>query len=425
MAHALRLPAAVPTRSTEVIPDAPRVAGAHVTMTVEAMPGLTALDTLGATWNRVVEQSDADHVFSTAEWVRTWSESFATPEELLTLVVREAGEVRAIAPLVCRQRRSGVAYERVEAIYNAHTPRFDVIVSDSTGGAYRALWQALAPRRSFGSLELREIPATSPTLRTFSEFAVRDGLLVGLRPDSESPYVDIRGSWNDYEASLDRLHVRNLRRHLRNLSRLGHVSLETVTGGPGLRDALPQALSLEAAAWKGAAGTAISCDPSLVRFYTVLAERAAARGWLRLEFLTVNGRRVAVAIGVLYRNRLYSLKTGYDPALSMHSPGQLLWWLSLQQAFEERIDAYDLLGSNDSWKLVWTPNTRPHRGLTILPASLAGRVRHATRFELMPRVRATRLYAGCRDLHQKIQAANRHRHHTHSQPSSSDGEAEG
>ena len=65
-------------------------------------------------------------------------------------------------------------------------------------------------------------------------------------------------------------------------------------------------LRLEAAAWKGKARTAISCDADVARFYSTLAQRAAERGWMRLHFLQAP-QRVAFDYSLAYRNRIQLL----------------------------------------------------------------------------------------------------------------------
>ena len=45
-----------------------------------------------------------------------------------------------------------------------------------------------------------------------------------------------------------------------------------------------------------------------------MARWAAAKGWLRLAFLRLDGKPLAFDFGLNDGNTLYSLKTGYDEA---------------------------------------------------------------------------------------------------------------
>ena len=70
------------------------------------------------------------------------------------------------------------------------------------------------------------------------------------------------------------------------------------------------------------------------RFYTLLTERAEECDWLRLLFLSVNGRRIAASFAAIYDKRLFLLKTGYDPEFARCSPFKLLTYFAVQYAFE-------------------------------------------------------------------------------------------
>jgi len=181
-----------------------------------------------------------------------------------------------------------------------------------------------------------------------------------------------------------------LRNRMKRLSKLGRVSLETVTGGADLLDALEDGYRLEAAAWKGKAGSAIQCDASLRRFYTLLAQRAAERGWLRLQFLKLDDKRIAFAYCLAYADRMYLLKPGFDPEFAAFSPGNLLFYRALEECHSSRIVAYDFLGYDDHWKRQWANQFIAHSTLFLYAKQPLTRLDHYTRFALIPRLRRAR-----------------------------------
>lgn len=358
---------------------------------LECLPGPAGLERLAPVWNTVVERAALKHPFATHEWMRAWCATQIDPERLRCFVVRAGDDVVAIAPLVERRGPAGLTLTR-SGVSCAHTPRLDLIVADGHDEAYRLLWQAIAPRGWSESLELQDLDVNGPTFAAIHTLARRDGLLVGCHPTLEAPCIALEGTWDDYYRGLPRERRDALAKRLRRLSRLGDVRLETVRERAALPEALDRAFQLEAAAWKYSAGTAILCRPELVRFYTEMAVGMADRGWLRLQFLTVGGERVAFLFGLEYGRRLYSLKTGYDPAYSSYSPGQQLFQLAIREAFERGLDAFDLLGSRTAWKRHWTAQSAQHYRVTVLPRTVAGRLAHAIRFQLIPGLRRSHLY---------------------------------
>ena len=104
-----------------------------------------------------------------------------------------------------------------------------------------------------------------------------------------SPRVNLNRSWEEFHQTLPAKHRSNLRNRYKRFEQLAPWELHLESAADQLEDGL----RLEAAAWKGGAGTAILADPAVSRFYRLFAERAAERGWLRLNFLRSAGRPAA------------------------------------------------------------------------------------------------------------------------------------
>ena len=368
-------------------------AKASVPLTIECLSGLHGLDALAPYWDDVVERAGLRHPFVSYEWLRPWCETQADPGTLRFYVVCAGETIAGIAPVVEERGTAGRLVRR--GLSGPHTPTLDFLVADRHEETWRLLWKAVAPRRS-QQLQLQDLAEDGPTLAALEAQAREAGLPVGREPTLDSPYVLLNGTWETYQRSLSRQQTDALRKRMRRLSGIGEVRLHTVHERSEVPAAIERALWLEGAAWKRDAGTAISCDPSLVRFYTEIALRAADRGWLRLQFLTVNGDAIAFTLCLEYDRRMYSLKTGYDPAHAANSPGQLVFQLAIRDAFERGLDTFELLGASSEWKRYWTSRHRQHHRLTVLPDTAAARVAHAVRFRLVPAVRASRFYQHCR-----------------------------
>jgi CelD/BcsL family acetyltransferase involved in cellulose biosynthesis len=256
------------------------------------------------------------------------------------------------------------------------------------GQAQRAIWRHLVSMDDWDVLRLMQVPEGSPTPDGIGSLARRDRCLTGSWESCLSPYVATVGSWPDYERSWKSKHRSILKNRLARLESLGPVRFETITsGGDELRRALAEGLRIEALAWKAESGTAILSDRQAIRFYEKLAEVGAERGWLRLIFLTVGGRRIAFSYALEYDRRLYGLKTGYDPDFARCSPGSLLFHHILRTAFEGDVVEYDFLGDEARWKRDWCPRLRSHTWSYVFRPGLAPRLVHAVKFRALPRLR--------------------------------------
>lgn len=361
-------------------------------MNVEVIRTTEQLAKLGPMWDDLVTRAGVSHPFVTHTWVQTWWECFGGGADLMTLVLQEEGKPIAIAPLQrVTERLYGRAHRCVRFLANDHTPRCDFVVAAKPEESYAAICKFLMNEDAgWDVLQLRDVPADSPTLRELTTHAAQYGFLSGTRRAANSPCLPTTSAWGEFMETLPPKRRWFLRNRMKRLAKSGRVSLETVTGGADLPGALEDGFRLEAAAWKGKAGTAIECDATLRRFYTLLAQRAAERGWLRLQFLKLDEKRIAFAYCLAYADRMYLLKPGFDPEFAAFSPGNLLFYLVLEECHSSRIVAYDFLGYEDHWKRQWANQSIAHSTLFLYAKQPLTRLDHYTRFALIPRLRRAR-----------------------------------
>jgi CelD/BcsL family acetyltransferase involved in cellulose biosynthesis len=370
---------------------------ADLAVAAEAAPALPALqvDTvsdfdafvaLEPDWNRLCDEAGIDHPFLRHEWFRTWWESFGEGKRLHVIVVRLGGVPIAMAPLMlCRERIYGLRVRRLQTIANVHTQRADLFVGRGAENVYRAIWDCLRRQKALWDVVvLCQVPGRSPTLVRLPVLAAADRFRVVLSRAADSPCVLLKGTWDAYFNGLARKHRSNLRNRLKRLEELGPVKIEVIRDAAAVGTALEDGLRIEAAAWKGRAGSAIGARPELSRFYSGLAARAARQGWLQLQFLTVGGRRIAFAYSLGYENKLYLLKPGYDPAFATYSPSNLLCYLVLRDAFARGIVAYDFLGADDPWKRDWTADATPHTWLFVFGNTPRARALYFAKVHVVP-----------------------------------------
>jgi CelD/BcsL family acetyltransferase involved in cellulose biosynthesis len=370
--------------------------------TTEVVADYSAFLRLEAEWNDVVARAQVPHPFLRHEWIRTWWDSFGPSarsarsgqanRELHIIVVRDEGRIIAIAPLM---RETAVAYglpvRRLALLANDHTPRTDFVIADKPDEAYRAIWNVLfRDIDQWDVLQLTQLLRTSTTVATMSQFAAAEGLPIGTWKSSDSPYLELTGTWDSYWASLSSKFRSNVRNRLSRLKQIGEPALEVLVDRSDIAAACDDAWRLEASGWKDQEGTSICSDAAVRRFYTLLADRAAACGWLRLVFLTVGGRRIAVSYGAVYDDRLFLFKTGYDREFHTCSPFKLLTYFAAQEGFARGLREIDFLGDTEPWKQEWTPASRGHDWVFLFSNSRRARLLHSIKFQMAPELKKWR-----------------------------------
>jgi len=353
---------------------------------VETVSDYKALLNLEPVWNEVAEAAGLDHPFLEHAWVRTWWECFGAGSTLRILLVKAGDQTVAIAPLILTPIRMwGIKVRRLGFFYNAHVPCADFLIAQRPEEAYRAIWNHLARTRDWDLLQLCQLPAGSATLETMASLARPDHCRIVTWLSGASPCLPLNSTWDKFFNSLAGKHRANLRNRIKRLSGIGPVKVETIFSSEELPAAVEAGLRIEAAAWKGAAGTAISSDPDVSRFYSTLALRAAERGWMQLHFLRAGSQRVAFDYSLAYKNRIHLLKLGYDPSYAPYSPSNLLLFMLLQDLFaRDDVREYDFLGESADWKLQWTKLSRPHYWLFVFSNTFKGRLLHFIKSQLVP-----------------------------------------
>lgn len=295
------------------------------------------------------------------EWAAACLDAAAGDQALRLNAVRRGGRLVAVAPMASR-RVAGIARRVMLGVDEQHEP-MDLLAADPD--ALEALAGLLArdPRPSvFG-----RVPADSPSVGALRR-AFRGRGVVVARRRAPFPFIALDDGWREPERHLSSRRASDLRRAMRRAERLGPVTADVLTPRPVEVDPLlDEALAVERRSWKGPAGTAIACDPARETFIRSLAQRAAERGSLRLAFLRIGGRAVAMQIAMVQAGGFWLLKVGYDEEYARCSPGVLLLRASIAQAARDGLTSYEFLGSSEPWIAVWTDRERETVGLSAYP----------------------------------------------------------
>ena len=197
-------------------------------------------------------------------------------------------------------------------------------------GCEDAFWRALLahfdrfPRRAL-FFHLPLLPAAGPVNAALDRVLAASGrphstvatesraLLAG--PASTAAYL---------QAAMSAKKRKELRRQHARLAEQGALTFERIEGDEGLDRWIAEFLALEAAGWKGAAGSALVQSRETRTLFAEALAGAAAAGRLERLALRLDGRAIAMLVNFLTPPGAYSFKTAYDEAYARFSPGMLL-----------------------------------------------------------------------------------------------------
>lgn len=218
-------------------------------------------------------------------------------------------------------------------------------------------------------LKLGRVVAGWPTDVALTEAFRSRGV---LRRSTTAPYpvIELDETWGEPEQHFNAGRRSDMRRAKRRAEALGELSYDLLTPQPDEVDALlDEAYVVEAAGWKGRGGSALSEDDELGGFFRRWARRAAVAGQLRMAFLRIEGRAVAMQIAAQVNQRLWLLKIGYDETVKRCSPGTLLMLAVVAAAADGGVTHVEFLGTAEAWTGMWATGSRECVRLAAYPAA--------------------------------------------------------
>jgi hypothetical protein len=298
-----------------------------------------------------------------------WSESCCATlpldGKLHFVVVKTGSQTGAIAPLV---RANGVLGRLEHLGVRVLREPTDLVFSDLA--ALKSLANALVKLGC--PLFLDRIPADSPTIAAIQE-AYRGRGLVVLRPALPHPRILLHEGWRNPESQLNSGRRSDLRRAARTAEKIDLLSYQILSPTPSqLGPLLDEALEVEAGNWKGSEGSAIARDKLRGPFYRHYAAAATAIGILRLCFLRVGGKAVAMQLALECGRGFWLLKIGYREEFARCSPGTLLMAETIRYAASRGLAFYQFLGNADNWTRVWTSDEMPTVTIRAYPFRVRG-----------------------------------------------------
>lgn len=197
-------------------------------------------------------------------------------------------------------------------------------------GLEEDFWRALLahfdrmPRRAL-FLHLPQLPADGPADAAL-ERVLATGHRAHYRVAEESrAFLTGDASAQAYlEAAMSAKKRKELRRQHNRFAEEGALAFERLEDAAGLAEWTEEFLALEAAGWKGEAGSALASAPDTRALFTRSLAGAAAAGRLERLALRLDGRAIAMLANFITPPGAYSFKTAFDEDYARFSPGMLL-----------------------------------------------------------------------------------------------------
>ena len=318
-------------------------------------PALTTLAALGAeapAWDALSARAGNAHPYYSRHAMQAHAASGLANPDLSIVVVRGPDGIAAVLPFrrsydICGLGRP-VALPFVSPFVTATAPlvaagpeRPAILAAlveglrEASGGRpWR--WPHLSPETALGQDLCGALRAAGWTLGEVGRFT--------------RPVLDRRADHADFLAGHPHpSRLKDLRRRGRRLAESGAVTFAVATEGPRLAEAVETFLRLEAAGWKGDAGSAMACRAAHAAFARAIFAATGGPVHVRADTLSLDGRALAISLALVSGGTAYLLKTAYDEGTRALAPGLVLEAEIVRalhaEAFAERLDSATTGGS--------------------------------------------------------------------------------
>lgn len=320
------------------------------------------LESIRSAWERILHGAEALTIFSTLEWLGAWWKAFAKDKELVAPVFSNSeGEIVGVVPLYADLVETTLPFRarrlRFVGDGSEDSDNLDLIIR---GGYETSCTQAflfwLESTPDWDICELNTLPLDSASLPSLtSDLKGRGWTLRRLeRPRSRVPLPD---TWENYlKQTISKKEKTKIGYYTNRLQERYSVSVTKCDDEQALPGSLSTLFELHQKRWQlkgkpGAFASAQRCE-----FYYSMAASFMERGWLEFWMMALDGKAAAAQFGFRYRDAVYSLQEGFDPAYSSDRVGYVLRAHVLRTLIGEGVRQYDFLGEEDPSKNRWGAN---------------------------------------------------------------------
>jgi GNAT acetyltransferase-like protein len=178
------------------------------------------------------------------------------------------------------------------------------------------------------------------------------------------PYVTVANTWEKFYAARSKHLRQDVRRCLNKSSRFGYLSYND--GAEHYKEIIQKLVHFHHIRWSEVGQPSkYATQERHKNFLEELVLRFYKDEKLFLRYLTLDGTLIAVAFCALDNHKLYYMIPTYDIKYRELSPGKLLLYYIIQEAFSLGCDEIDLGPGDDNYKWLWATESRTRKYMLI------------------------------------------------------------
>ena len=317
-------------------------------------------------WSDLLSASRADNFFLTWDWMFHWWEVYREGKELFLLVLKDQeGNMRGLAPLYLRTAKiKHLNFRELLFIGSGESPYPDYLDIIAEKGWEKRIARAIAEyiitytlRWHFFNVVNINIDNTCLNI-LLEELNQKSSYIINTIETEKAYLIELPSSWEQYLSSLSRNSRSNIKKRRNRLQRKMDVGFYWVNNPEDTETALEIMAGMHQERMEEKNLQGKFTDPRYMKFHLKIASATAELGKLNLCFLLLNGKKVAVRYGFVYKDTVYDYQCGYDPVYGKYEVGNVLLSYIIEAAIKKKVQKFDFLSGDYQFKQSLSNKTR-------------------------------------------------------------------
>ena len=281
------------------------------------------------------------YVFSLPGWMSTWWDFFGAGFYLSLIAVRDGDRIVGIAPFKLKDSTASFIGDDSVCDY------LDFIVVPGKESVFSEILIGECVARGISRLDLSTLRPDSVAWQYLLPMARKQALEVECREADVSYEMPLPDSFDAYLKQLTSKQRHELLRKQRNLEMEAGASFSLLQDSEVTEKEMDMFLSLMAGSRKDKAEFLTA---NMKNFFKGIGRALAAYSVLRLGFLKIGTRPVAVVLGFDYNNYVYLYNSGYNPDYNDLSVGLISKTAFIRWSIEHQKSTFDFLKGLEVYK---------------------------------------------------------------------------
>jgi CelD/BcsL family acetyltransferase involved in cellulose biosynthesis len=314
-------------------------------------------------WNPLLQDSKANNIFLTWEWIFTWWEVFGDGYQLWVLQAFDTASnlILGLAPLYLHSatlraklpRHTELSFIGTNKVSPDH---LDFIMRNSYEEQIASAFMAyINSHINWDILRLDGLNSNSPIIPYLAS-----RVKVKHSHKEESVILLLPESYEELRAQLNKKLRKNVERYTRNLEmdQAGKIQRRRVIEEHELVPALNTVIQLSGQVKESQEKTYALKKTDILEFHKRIVLKFHQNKWVRLYQIKVGDEPIAASYCFTYNGTVSYYQSGYSLNWKQYGPGQQIRFYSIAESIRDGMKVFDFLRGEHSYKKEWSSKSK-------------------------------------------------------------------